>query len=237
MGEMWNPASTGPRSFERGIFRTDRRGTLTIARFNGAALFRTRNSLPRLQDHQKRERLQRGRALSNAELHVRLSRSLRAGWLQRGRALSNAELRKAGGLHLPNLPASTGPRSFERGIHEGAAPRPRSRVASTGPRSFERGISGTTMASTSRRSTLQRGRALSNAEFDGSTGAVAQRPQLQRGRALSNAELSSAAKRRCSSLSASTGPRSFERGIHCREFRWRCSSPSFNGAALFRTRN
>ncbi len=63
-------ASTGPRSFERGII--------------------------------------------NFKIHPKLNKSL-----QRGRALSSAELRFKTLGEMPKAPASTGPRSFERGINPG----------------------------------------------------------------------------------------------------------------------
>ncbi len=108
-------ASTGPRSFERG----DHVNT-SLARAH-----------PRT--------LQRGRALSSAEMARLAAGSRWRRWLQRGRALSSAEM----GLHLRGVghirPASTGPRSFERGDGSWPGEGGGGGAASTGPRSFERG--------------------------------------------------------------------------------------------------
>ena len=108
-------ASTGPRSFERGI------ATLAVAP---------------LTDF----KLQRGRALSSAEFgchpHVNLSKSTASTGprsFERGILIGRHIL---GRFQL----ASTGPRSFERGILSVAGFFCSGMFASTGPRSFERGI-------------------------------------------------------------------------------------------------
>ena len=229
--------------------------------FNGAALFRARRFAP------------------SASFPWMIA------LLQRGRALSSAEMTPLGPSEGSHGVASTGPRSFERGDVGGRTVGDCRRPASTGPRSFERGDLGTDAESLSTRAVLQRGRALSSAEIGresldltddnlASTGprsfergdviCPAQRvagiswlqrgralssaeitrtrllvffiESLQRGRALSSAEIASVIVNLRTLGNASTGPRSFERGDQLRRDMSGCLSFRFNGAALFRAR-
>ncbi len=133
-------ASTGPRSFERG-------GQVP-----------NRPMSPKIK-------LQRGRALSSAEVKIGPDDEPLNVLLQRGRALSSAEVQGGSRAQLAVLRASTGPRSFERGggNFKGFAP-----VVVL----------------------LQRGRALSSAEVQMGGTETVNHKRLQRGRALSSAEVS-----------------------------------------------
>ena len=94
-------ASTGPRSFERGILLQCDSAARRRIRFNGAALFRTRNSEPYALADAEPVSLQRGRALSNAEFSGPRFVIFPPIPLQRGRALSNAELSSRRSLSSP----------------------------------------------------------------------------------------------------------------------------------------
>src|SRR5690606_16533541 len=107
--------------------------------------------------------LQRSRALSSAEIRRTMTPEITKDQLQRSRALSSAEMPQSGLWRRPQRPASTEPRSFERGdvlgrseeivsclgFNGAALFRARrchaaelvkdSAAASTEPRSFERG--------------------------------------------------------------------------------------------------
>ena len=111
-----NEASTGPRCFQRGMrpdawaidVRCDvlQRGRVvsnaecpltgvvvgSCSRFNGAALFPTRNAATR-----------------SPALNAFCA-------LQRGRVVSNAECKTVVDTTLTGIPASTGPRCFQRGM-------------------------------------------------------------------------------------------------------------------------
>ena len=183
-------ASTGPRSHERGRSRGQPRDCPASVRFNGAALSRARKEPVTTATSQPRKRLQRGRALTSAEgastqsehhpSHrgfngAALSRARKEcaaltmrgpdTGLQRGRALTSAEGDARSSNESSHPPASTGPRSHERGRTERERADQQRVGASTGPRSHERGRptpppadAPTTPASTGPRS-HERGRA------------------------------------------------------------------------------
>ncbi len=65
--------------------------------------------------------VQRGRALSSAEILPPRGHQVRGEGLQRGRALSSAEIGRLARTTPGRLVASTGPRSFERGDVTGTA--------------------------------------------------------------------------------------------------------------------
>ena len=109
-----HPASTGPRSFERGDHVCHQSRHVRGAGFNGAALFRARRSNGRKGRTGRTTRLQRGRALSSAEIREAILREIGIASFN-GAALFRARrwlLAKAKRL---TSWASTGPRSFERG--------------------------------------------------------------------------------------------------------------------------
>ena len=181
-------------------------------RFNGAALRRARRYSPV-------PALRRGCLL-----------------LQRGRAPESAEIRWVFWPHRDHIPASTGPRSGERGdlvprlrgkanrgCFNGAALRRARRFATPAldPKSTW---------------TLQRGRAPESAEMASLYGRSTAATQLQRGRAPESAEIWLVLCRKKSQLTASTGPRSGERGDEGMLFIECGSDCRFNGAALRRAR-
>ncbi len=107
-------ASTGPRSFERGELSRQRSLARSSRGFNGAALFRARRAAaPR--------------------------RPSRTGGCFNGAALFRARRERERCVSRKGFPASTGPRSFERGEAITASEACALWLASTGPRSFERG--------------------------------------------------------------------------------------------------
>ena len=157
-------ASTGPRSHERGRWRScSALSTGTPSLQRGRALTSAEGSSPPSRPA-PRNSLQRGRALTSAEGFRPLKNLWRIETLQRGRALTSAEGSQSHDSQMASKAASTGPRSHERGrparvrsiarshpvLQRGRAltsaegfcirrafgvPRP----ASTGPRSHERG--------------------------------------------------------------------------------------------------
>ena len=184
------PASTEPRSFERGDPCWESVKAPDVLR------------------------LQRSRALSSAEMACARTISACSVSLQRSRALSSAEIISKLRHHRSHRQASTEPRSFERGdmlpIPEGGTGSPgfngaalfrarrypphaaynhRSNTASTEPRSFERGDSGRAAPAPASRLLLQRSRALSSAEISNSCLVSPVQGMLQRSRALSSAEM------------------------------------------------
>ena len=107
-------ASTGPRSIERG---------------RAAGVSNQVNT----------SRLQRGRAQLSAEGRSSAIWIIRRRSLQRGRAQLSAEGRQRQRRNPECVPASTGPRSIERGRHHILRLTATAYPASTGPRSIERG--------------------------------------------------------------------------------------------------
>ena len=137
------PASTGPRSNERGdSARPLKRSTLN-SRFNGAALKRARRFAPN-----------------------RFFSLLETSALQRGRAQTSAEIPVEGTGGRGCAGASTGPRSNERGDKKSSSGFKFSiSFASTGPRSNERGDLCGWGELLERIRGLQRGRAQTSAEI------------------------------------------------------------------------
>ena len=107
-------ASTGPRSEERG----DTAAPVPLARIWW---------------------LQRGRAPKSAEIELTKTAISGLEKLQRGRAPKSAEMPRVRLRPAQSRPASTGPRSEERGDRRAARALPSLVAASTGPRSEERG--------------------------------------------------------------------------------------------------
>ncbi len=132
-------ASTGPRSFERGIEFGNVIERSHYRRFNGAALFRARNS-GRFPLHALERPSFNGAALFRARNCVFRTKYPRFPARFNGAALFRA--RNSRGTQPAKQPpaASTGPRSFERGIISIIFSPLGHKMASTGPRSFERGI-------------------------------------------------------------------------------------------------
>ena len=105
-------------------------------------------------------------------------------------------------------------------------------IASTGPRSIERGgpLAGYTTGA--KMIQLQRGRAQLSAEVIPLRLAQLELQMLQRGRAQLSAEVPPTCGRSSASNSASTGPRSIERGGRREAACARRGEAGFNGAAL-----
>src|SRR6266850_559827 len=229
----------GPRSVERGIakFFCLNRSCFRMLQW-GRALSSAESSSNSSIQSPPHPGLQWGRALSSAEsVPTRVEcRSILG--LQWGRALSSAESR----LVLSG--------------------RARHQSASMGPRSVERGIAGRNFRERERLKLLQWGRALSSAESARSQSETRSQRTSFNGAALCRARNPGSVLSSCSisvgfngaalcrarnhrvrlhhvatSLGASMGPRSVERGIrdNC-PFPPPCST-CFNGAALCRARN
>ena len=156
--------------------------------------------------------LQRGRARESAERLGADQKALLENWLQRGRARESAERRRFAGQLLDRIPASTGPRSGERGetVHRPGSDFPG--AASTGPRSGERGESPPVASTLMDPYLLQRGRARESAERCRCRSRSGGSRWLQRGRARESAERSRRDGGHRGATDASTGPRSGERG-------------------------
>ena len=231
-------ASTGPRSGERGdgpkrartipshecfngaaLGRARRwlRGVGGVLRqhggFNGAALGRARRLPCRRTRVHGHRRLQRGRARESAEIGSCRTPQLHQLRLQRGRARESAEIPSHDAGLRPLQPASTGPRSGERGDAGNQVERTGPAYASTGPRSGERGdwlgscvakpamvsFNGAALGRARRSSAplkpstpssaLQRGRARESAEIKQSKFKDLSVARLQRGRARESAEI------------------------------------------------
>ena len=231
-------ASTGPRSFERGDCSNKKLIFCSMGCFNGAALFRARRFATIPTGIAPALPCFNGAALFRARRYPNSVRAYRHSMrLQRGRALSSAEIQGRCPLHPVYRPASTGPRSFERGD---SMPPPRwllPRQGFNGAALFRARRSATSAICTrteyscfngaalfrARRSRagvttgssstlLQRGRALSSAEIVAATVLAHPADVLQRGRALSSAEIIYLVRGPDDYDGASTGPRSFERG-------------------------
>ncbi len=165
--------------------------------------------------------LQRGRALSSAEIRPHPAARTQFARLQRGRALSSAEIAMCCLPLRPPNRASTGPRSFERGdgLAVGCGTAKRNRFNGAALFRARRFQPAQTRVATP-----------ANASTDGAPGASTgprsfergdlakalhlnpRHASLQRGRALSSAEMRHRPPVRSRCLGASTGPRSFERG-------------------------
>ena len=109
--------------------------------------------------------------------------------------------------------------------------------ASTGPRSFERGINTSCFWLFPSTNSLQRGRALSSAEFGQAGDAHQGFAKASTGPRSFERGIGRGADDGVRVCGASTGPRSFERGIIASPRPPAPKSPCFNGAALFRARN
>ncbi len=254
------PASTGPRSRERGNdFVATGTGVVVTVLQRGRALA-SAEICWRCAPAFRGTGLQRGRALASAEITSAVRVPGPPGALQRGRALASAEIpARAVDHHAAEL-ASTGPRSRERGNLCARPGDAGGGAASTGPRSRERGNPvveglggggntllqrGRALASAEICSTLhfmtvlarlQRGRALASAEMSCVPVMLARSIGLQRGRALASAEIPPFGRGRGGNVCASTGPRSRERGNQSSGSPEARRSTRFNGAALSRAR-
>ena len=282
-GRRAKPASTEPRSFERGDRLSPRCPPAFSCRFNGAALFRARRSRPVFTYHEpalfastEPRSFERGDATRRsprppnptrfngaALFRARRSRLVEAGVARadrfNGAALFRARRLGAGDFGGPGDFASTEPRSFERGdfrsvpSSSGSRPLQRSRALSSAEMSSP---SSPTMPKTS----LQRSRALSSAEICADCRKLCIKPLRFNGAALFRARRwRDGTGERVASGTASTEPRSFERGddpsrqrahrskllqrsraLSSAEIRRglcvRSKGQRFNGAALFRAR-
>ena len=231
------PASTGPRSGERGDNRRESSPNRRNRSFNGAALGRARRwnvgrCGKRLHHHgfngaalgrarrsggdafpaPAYSSLQRGRARESAEMGPALMTLVRAAWLQRGRARESAEIRD----------------SFAR--------QETVRQASTGPRSGERGDQVSVEEYDETAGWLQRGRARESAEIASIVAIGSGTQWLQRGRARESAEMRLLERVGDGPAVASTGPRSGERGDRLACIALARPTNGFNGAALGRAR-
>ena len=181
-------ASTGPRYFKRGGQGTESGTVASIIRFNGAALFQARRYVAHGEVHLNMPVLQRGRAISSAEVQRGNSAVPLQPLLQRGRAISSAEVPTNGGIawsrHCFNGAAlfqarRYNPRSLWPGLwrgFNGAALFQARRCVAFGPLAIPVAL-------------LQRGRAISSAEVCLYPGDIAKAERLQRGRAISSAEV------------------------------------------------
>ena len=138
---MFRWASTGPRSHERGDQFKKEASQSHGACFNGAALSRARRSSVKGFSSSPSTRLQRGRALTSAEMLATAAELAATQAASTGpRSHERGDTSRSSLVLLAVGRASTGPRSHERGDAADDEPLSLAAIlASTGPRSHERG--------------------------------------------------------------------------------------------------
>ncbi len=205
-------ASMGPRSFNRGNPQGHRQAGRRLPGFNGAAVFQPRKLAGDPNPDQVAEPLQWGRGLSTAEIWSAPACSCGASRLQWGRGLSTAEMRLVDALPVAVIPASMGPRSFNRGNPEICPPAHDGLEASMGPRSFNRGNAAAHHMDAMMNSASMGPRSFNRGNVRFPTKTRAEMEQLQWGRGLSTAEMRNYWRANDGPRPASMGPRSFNRG-------------------------
>ncbi len=133
-----NAASTGPRAFTRGLLSRPRKSSASAPLQRGRALSRA-DWRPTLSHIPDRLPLQRGRALSRADcLICGFSRVFARSF--NGAARFHARIGRRDIQLAHGTDASTGPRTFTRGLPRTEPTSATISLASTGPRAFTRGL-------------------------------------------------------------------------------------------------